>query len=171
MLRGQLYQECETLGCENEPVCVVCLLCSKHCSCEAPSEREPVRSKPEPVQDARPRIAELTKGWSKIDEPPVEFKLEEVGQEVRVKGDGSWYHGGNLYVEAKIKGMEVLAEYYGNAVVLWCRPGMETQMVNKVTPDLSPEEVQRYKNQVKTYPECLCSRWMEIWLDSHPTRC
>ena len=31
--RGQLYQECEFGRCDNEPVCVDCFMCSKHCRC------------------------------------------------------------------------------------------------------------------------------------------
>lgn len=31
--RGQLWQECEKPGCNNEPVCLNCFLCDEHCSC------------------------------------------------------------------------------------------------------------------------------------------
>lgn len=31
---GQLYQECNYGQCQNEPVCVYCFKCSKHCTCD-----------------------------------------------------------------------------------------------------------------------------------------
>lgn len=31
---GQLYQECDYGRCKNEPVCVNCFKCSKHCGCD-----------------------------------------------------------------------------------------------------------------------------------------
>ena len=31
--RGQLWQPCELAGCDNEPVCLNCLMCEEHCHC------------------------------------------------------------------------------------------------------------------------------------------
>lgn len=31
---GQLWQPCEVPGCDNEPVCLNCLMCDTHCRCE-----------------------------------------------------------------------------------------------------------------------------------------
>ena len=30
---GELWQECETSGCDTEPVCVTCFCCRDHCTC------------------------------------------------------------------------------------------------------------------------------------------
>lgn len=32
--RGQLWQECDQPGCDNQPVCLNCLLCQDHCQCD-----------------------------------------------------------------------------------------------------------------------------------------
>lgn len=33
MPNGQLWQPCSVRGCNNEPVCVDCMRCRKHCRC------------------------------------------------------------------------------------------------------------------------------------------